>query len=338
MKRLVLKLAVLFLPLVALIAAVAYHVQTSPEIRARVYSPDLEGKLQALLTPGTEVVIGGDSRAERQMVPAVMQSILGKPAVNVATTACDLVSLCGALQRRPLPPSAKILVLSASVFQVNDGATDRGYLSRAAVLRMTLPEKIAVHRDATAALFSDMVEVSLLKEPAPLAVDPAVLAARGFHGVNGTLDLPPRITLDPATTNHAWYRKVDLHGARWRLFREALACLAATGRRIYLVDPPVSPAWRSYTAGTFIDRTEREFAAMVAQEAGKYPNVRFLDYYTRGDLPLQNGDFYDIQHLNPGGAAKFTAILSEEILSDIRGRSAYGADTAKETSSALQSF
>ncbi len=94
--------------------------------------------------------------------------------------------------------------------------------------------------------------------------------------------------------------------------------LAAKNVPIYLVQSPISPAWRAYTAGTFIDRTEREFTEMLRLESAKYPNVHVLDFYSVPDNRLGNDRFYDIQHLNRAGAAQFTEILTDRIGDKLR--------------------
>src|SRR5262245_49114786 len=96
--------------------------ERSGALRDGVFEPRLEGKLQALVTDRTRVLVAGDSRAERQIVPAAIEARTGWPSANVATTAQDLVTLRNALKRHGIPAHARILVLGASLFQVNDGA------------------------------------------------------------------------------------------------------------------------------------------------------------------------------------------------------------------------
>jgi hypothetical protein len=316
-KTLLFKMLALVAPFAILIIALAAHLDRSVKLREGVFNSELEGKFRALLKPDVEVIIAGDSRAERQVIPSVFESLTGQKAANVAVIAGDVITLRNAVRRHGMPSRTRILILSASLFQMNDGAIERGFLSKACVLNMTLREKLTVYRNALRSLLADMTEVSIRREEAPQVISEVALRQQGFWGVDGKLSLPVTIILDPETTNHPWYRDLSLHGARWRIFREALRELAEFNIRIYVFDPPISPAWRAYSAGSFIDLGERELAAMLRRETGLYPNLRFLDFYSAPDGRLTDEDFYDIQHVNRGGAEKFTEMLAEKIRADL---------------------
>ena len=126
----------------------------------------------------------------------------------------------------------------------------------------------------------------------------------------------PKVLLN----EHPWYRNVKLDGARWRIFLESLGRLAAVGRPVYLIQPPVSPAWRAYTADTFVDAAERRFSQQLMAAVSQYPNVRILDFYAQADPRFRNEDFYDIQHFNRRGAGMFTRIVVEQIRADLSAR------------------
>src|SRR5947208_777529 len=96
--------------------------EQSLTLRDGVFDPQLDGKWQFLVTDETEVIVGGDSRAERQVVPAVIEARTGWRTANVATTADDLVTFSNALKRHGIPAAGRMLIVSASSFQVNDGA------------------------------------------------------------------------------------------------------------------------------------------------------------------------------------------------------------------------
>ena len=56
---------------------------------------------------------------------------------------------------------------------------------------------------------------------------------------------------------------------------------------------------------------------MLGPAISQYSNVSFLDFYSEPDPRLGNEKFYDIQHLNRGGAEVFTQILIDGIRRDI---------------------
>jgi hypothetical protein len=285
--------------------------ESSQGLQDGVFEPRLEGKWRALVRPDTAVIVAGDSRAERQIVPAVIEARTGWSTVNVATVAQDVVTLRNTIRRYGLPPAARVLIVGASVFQVNDGAIDGVNVSTACLLNMTGWERARVYADRLGSPWSPLAFRFVDGEPAE--VNAQQLRERGFLGIEKQLTLPlPRIQLN----QHPWYRKVSLRGARWRIFRAALADLAQSGVQIYLFAPPISPAWRAYTDRSFVDRAERQFAGMLAEAAQPYPNVRVLDFYSTPDPRLGDEKFYDIQHLNRRGAEEFTAILVDRIQDD----------------------
>jgi len=277
-------------------------------LRDGVFSAELEGKIRALVTADTRLIIAGDSRAERQVIPEIAAASLGGPAVNIATAAGELVMVKNALRRYGLPPATRLLVISASIFQVNDGSIDPGYISEAGLLNMTPWERAAVYADR---LRSPSISLQFrFREAPPLALTSAQLPDQGFVGITGTLGVPlPEGLID----RHPWYRNIDIRGGRWRIFAAALDELAQYPVQIHLFQPPVSPAWLAYTAETFVGNAEREFIQMLRDLVAKYDNVHLHDFYSVPDARLGNDAFYDIQHLNRAGAEVFTRLLTERI-------------------------
>ena len=121
MRVLSLKVFALLAPFAALsapavVATVTAMVQAERTVTFRegVFDPQLDGKWQALVHDDTEVIVAGDSRAERQVMPAIIERRTGWRTVNVATTAGDLITLSHAARRHGLPPAARVLIVSAS--------------------------------------------------------------------------------------------------------------------------------------------------------------------------------------------------------------------------------
>lgn len=300
--------AALSVPTVVQTLGVMVEAERSVALRTGVFDAQLEGKLRSLVHGDTEVIVGGDSRAEGQIVPAVIEARTGRRAANVATASQDLVTLSNGLTRHGRPSASRLLIVSTSLFQVNDGAIDAGYMSTACLLNMTSGERARIYLDRLGSPWSPLA-FKFTEDPAA-AIAPERLREKGFVGIDKRLSLPlPKVLLNA----HPWYRKGLLHGARWRIFQDALERLAATGLRIYILQPPVSPAWRAYTDGTFVDAAEREFATMLSDASQKYGNVSFLDFYSVPDPRLGDEQFADIQHLNRGGAELFTGILMDRI-------------------------
>jgi hypothetical protein len=318
-KKLVYKIAALLAPYIVFALAVICYVENSVALHEGVFNRVLEEKIRVLVKPDTEIIIAGDSRAERQIVPAIVTSRTGRNAANIATTSCDLISLYNALKEHKLLAERNALIVSTSIFQINDGAVDTGYLSTACLLNMSLLEKLSVYRDDLGELLIRLIKASFQeKVESRYSIADGIIAEKGFNGIKGEIHLPFKILLDPEKTNHSWYKKLSLHGVRWRIFSQTLEKMAASPTRIYIYLPPISPAWRIYSADTFIDRGEREFGDMLSKAIKRYPNIRFLDFYTDPDSRLGNEMYYDGYHLNRTGAALFTEILMEKIGADLR--------------------
>lgn len=313
MGRLLRKLTLLIAPYLLALAAILVTIESNGSLRKGVFNPELAGKIIGLYTPDTEIIIAGDSRAERQVIPAVIREQTGKKAISIATAACDLITLANAAERYHLFEGNKTLIVSASVFQLNDGAVETGYLSPACLYNMTLWEKFRVHRHVTDRLLRDLTRTALKrgKEGKPDQLTEDRLKSLGFNGIIGTLVLPVTMNMH----KHPWYRAPEMSGARRRIFAEALGRLSAGFGRVILYAPPVSPAWQELTAGTFVDRIERDYLEIMRQEASRHPNVIFVDFYSAPDPQLGNAQYYDVQHLNIEGAARFSVMLGNLIVS-----------------------
>ena len=309
--------AALSLPAVTQTLSAMVQAERSIALRGGVFDAQLEGKLRALVGADTEIVVGGDSRAASQVMPALIEARTGRAAINVATAAQDLVTLTNALARHDIRGDGRVLIVSASLFQVNDGAIEGGFLSTACLLNMTTRERARIYFDRLGSPWSPLA-FKFTEDP-PREVPVEQLREKGFVGIEKQLSLPlPKILLNA----HPWYRKISLNGARWRIFQDALDRLAAAGYRIYILQPPVSPAWRAYTAKTFVASAEMAYAAMLSSLTRKHANVSVLDFYSVPDPRLSNDKFADIQHLNRAGAGIFTGLILDRIGDDIAaGRS-----------------
>ncbi len=319
MKTLTIKVLVLLTPILSLFLGVLSATGNSEKLRAGVFDKYLEAKMHALIKDDTRIVIAGDSRAERQLVPAIIEERTGLKTANVARASCDLITLYNALKSHDLLGKKYVLIVSASFFQVNDGAIDRGYVSTACTVNMTLKEKLFVYRNSLRSLWLDMVEVAFGKKSGDAGgIDDSRLRNQGFLGVEGAIKQPLTVVLDPERTDHPWYKNISIRGARWRIFRETLAKLERTGYRIYIYQSPVSPVWYRYTKGTFIDRSETAYSEMLRSLLAGHRDAGFLDYYGEPAPGLGDDMYYDIQHLNRTGATAFTNRMMDRIGGDIR--------------------
>jgi hypothetical protein len=269
------------------------------------------------------LVIGGDSRAKSQAVPAILEAETGLPGVNAAEAlnfGGDLATLVNALRKQPrILASRPVLLLSVSM----DGVNDMSFANTpAAALFQYRPWEHArlvweSPRDYPA--FFAGTFLPALKRQAGHAwhgdgfacdekvyLSPVLAAAGGYRPFQGqapgsgiSLGKPGRYLID---------------GARWRVFRESLRWLAASpARALVLYDAPFDSVWLAANRGTPGLAAEIRFAEMAGREAARYPQAHWLDYFDRPPAALSHGDFHNGSHLNDAGAAKFSRILADTL-------------------------
>jgi hypothetical protein len=295
------------------LAAADMALQRSAEFRRRVYQPELEEKICALVAhadPPPRVIVAGDSRAERQVDPMRLGERLSVDAANVAVAATDLPQVYSALSRHGVLEGRPLLVISVSSFQVNDGAIDRDSVSLPALMRMRWIDQVRLFREA----LPEMVYRKFREfGSSPPTCEGRPVEEGGFLGVDGE---PPALDVAAAAAladRHPWYRGLRLEGLKWGGFQSALADLASTGSTIVLYNPPGMPSWIRLTRGTAIDAAERQWSKALGEETARYDNVWSIDFYGEPPAALTDRHYYDIQHLNREGAALFTDALAERL-------------------------
>lgn len=274
------------------------------------------------------IIIAGDSRGERHIIPGVIESNTAYNAVNISVTAGDIVSASYAIDS--YDSENNVYVISASSWQINDGAISPGYLSLKCFQKLTLIEKIQLYRDNISWLFH--LETSLIGEVVESFFqardgtigdyDASIINNQGFLGIDDTLKVDKMEIVELIET-HAWYRNLKNNGARWRIFKEAFQKLANSGSLILIVQPPASPTWKEMTSNTVIGKAEEEYSFKLDSLCNKYENVIFYDFYTNEIEVLEDRLFYDYQHLNTEGASIFSELFSELISEEIASRNTF---------------
>jgi hypothetical protein len=97
------------------------------------------------------IVVGGDSRGERQLIPDVIKSNTGHNTINVCVDAGEVVTLSYALDT--YDNYNNVYILSASSWQINDGANAAGYVSQKCFQKLTPQEKLTIYQNKLFELF-----------------------------------------------------------------------------------------------------------------------------------------------------------------------------------------
>lgn len=268
------------------------------------------------------VVIAGDSRAERSLIPGIIKLKTGYTSINIAVNNGDLISFAYAVKKHYCNVSNIVFVISASSFHINDGAIDPYYLSLKCFQKMTIKEKIKIYKGDIVELLR--MEQSLIKhgiwhlckyraDGAGSDYDEDVIKESGYRGITGTLQSKD-FKYNQKFENHPWYKKIDIDGARWRIFRDAFDMLGKMNNLFIIYQPPVSPIWKKIIRNSYVEDTEKKYSDKLKLLSEKYNNIVFYDFYTNDIKELDNSMYYDYQHLNRTGAAVFSGILSDIIV------------------------
>ena len=285
---------------------------------------DMENKITRLKIDTTKVniIIAGDSRAEKQLFPSIIEKNTGYNTINIATKGGDLVSFLYAIKNR-YSSSNLIFVVSVSSWQINDGAIDFGYLSNKGFQQMSFLERLRLHRDNPREFISMYFVLlsetfnDILDRPKELT-DGEALAIKndkGFRGNTGYFQLlKDSIETTKYFENHAWYKHFSNSGVRWTKFQAVLKTLSTNKSYFIMYQPPASPYWKQLTRGTFIDKAELMYSKKLVEATKKYTNMEVYDFYNN-DLPeLNDSMYYEYQHLNKKGAGLFSEKISTIIL------------------------
>jgi hypothetical protein len=284
-----------------------------------IFNDELERKISVLIKNKDEVniIIAGDSRAERQVIPNIIEHETGLKTVNIATTACDLITLYKAFKKYEFLNNDKItLIVSTSIFQVNDGAIDTGYISYACIAEMSIIEKLIMFNLKLKELllvYKNMISQAIATKKENFSLYDNDKINKGFSPFGGNIKLPINIKLDTVRTQHEWYKNLNIAGTRWKIFKKALYGLSKKKCNIIIYQPPVSPVWKNYTRNSFIDKAEQNYSKNLSNEIANYKNIKFIDYYNNVNTELIDDMYYDIQHLNDRGAGIFTKILLTQL-------------------------
>jgi hypothetical protein len=311
-----------FLSLIVVLVFADLGLTVSLPLDKAILNDDLEEKVQALLLgedgAAVDVILCGDSRAERQLIPAVVKDATGLNAVNIGVKYLDLVTLANCFRKYLLPRDPNvIIVISTSIFQVNDGAVGEGYTTPACMFNLTWTDQIKLFKKHLPYLINEKIEYyyQYFKARAKSTnSEKKEFAEKGYVGIDKTLKMSNgKLKMDIKKVAHPWYRDFTFPGKKWAIFQRALRDIASSGNTIILFNPPGSPAWLELSKGTFMDAAERQFSSLLGQEAQKYDNVHFLDFYDDEREAFTNDMFYDLQHLNRKGSEIFTRMISQEI-------------------------
>lgn len=270
------------------------------------------------------IVIAGDSRAERQLIPKVIQEETGIPAINIAISNGELVTSLNAIKEHYNDKNF-IYVLSISSFQINDGATSPGYLSEKAFQKASLYEKWYLYKNNGVGFIKiygkllDQIYHEIFNKVS--YYDKNSLANQGFLGIDGYFK--PFVSQKEITNyihKHRHYENLSNNNIRWRIFKESVEKLSHLKGKTLLINPPLSAYGKEITENTVIEKAEVEYAKKVKKLSKEYENIEFLDLYNEDKMALDDSLYYDFYHLNKKGAKIYSKniarIIKQKVVTD----------------------
>ncbi|MEO7177108.1 MAG: hypothetical protein ABIV51_14350 [Saprospiraceae bacterium] len=319
MKRFAIQLLKFAIPFVLLFSL---FLSDFPVLNYEILNSELEEKIISLKidTSRLNIIIAGDSRAERQLMPAIFNTNTGLSTINIATTGCDLVTVVSAIKKKYADSAKLCFIISASSWQVNDGAIDHGYLSLNCFQKLSKIGKFILYKKYLSELLGMQVQLfkefvhSVVGNRNCLRIDSNAYPELGFIGIEGRFKVQDKSSLNTLLSNHSWYKNNSNSGFRWAIFQNSLKELEKINAPCIIYQPPVSSYWKSNTENSFIDIAEMDYSRKVTMEIQKYKNIVFFDFYSNDIRELDDSMYYDYQHLNRQGAEIFSGFLAKKFM------------------------
>jgi hypothetical protein len=276
-------------------------------------------------TTKTTIIIAGDSRAERQLIPELIKKKTGISTINIAATSCDLVTVMTAIKTKYSSCRNIIFVVSASSFLVNDGIVDPLYSTLKSFQQMTIFEKFFLYRNDLLVMLNMQVKLinyaigkvntKLFHADTKYLIDQHLIDDLGFNGFEGRLDTHKRINnnKDNKVAN-IFFENYNLNGVRWTLFQKAVNKIGNMKSCFILYQPPSSPYWKKASLNSVQGIIEKEYTDNLKNEIVKYPNIILFDFYHDEIAELNDKMYYDIEHLNVQGAVLFSERIAQIII------------------------
>lgn len=306
-----------------LVFMLAFHLVAtfliSPEARAR---PELREKILRLTRDcRPQVIIAGDSRAYRQVIPQMLIDRLGldqKQVVNISLDACESSAVRAALDEfRGCFADHPILIISVSIWSVNDRANISGLLHDETLWSLPWWERFGLV-DNLRAFRSLFLAEKLCYRKLTDRLWAAEDSPNDALGYLAFMNKPVSPDSD-AWRNHmqgvlgAWYNQPKIDGLRWSLLQSDLDYFRRQGFQVVVLDAPVHPHFLKAIKGTENASATRQFHRQLANLCRRQ-GISLLRYEASLFEPDRPQDYFvDTFHLNESGAR----VLSRAIAWDL---------------------
>ncbi len=248
-----------------------------------------------------DIIICGDSRADRQLDPKIIKLRTNKNCINVAESSMDLYSLSKRLSS--LNVQNKTFIISASFWQINDAAIETGYFRQEAFSDLTISEKVCLYKFSPIDLLKmQNREFTSLSHTNLSFGDTSRHINSGFNRI----ECRPYVVNNSLLTRHEWYKRIEINGIKRKLLLAALLKISNMKNNTFIIyNAPVSPAFKNLSHQNGIWEAEQAYCAFITQTI-KERRLDNIFFYNLTDLSYNPNYFYDSQHFCSIGAEKFT--------------------------------
>jgi hypothetical protein len=256
------------------------------------------------------IIVCGDSRADRQIDPAVIKSKTNLNVINIAATGQDFYTWSKALQAAGV--KNKTIVISASFFQINDGANEFPLFNLGTFADMNFRQKIKMYRHnpvdfilmqtklAFHVLFGKKQDYIFGNFQRRLNVDYFKQDCKRFEINSGWFK------------NHSWYKSPVTNGVKLDFLNKALTNISKLENcKVLIYNGPVSNSFMQFAGNILF--WERDYDRIMATLCKNY-NISYMTFLN--DSTIRDDRFYyDAQHLCSIGAFEFSNKMAEILIS-----------------------
>lgn len=295
-----------------------------PEFFPFTFHADLNKKINTLIDKEKvpQIIIGGDSRAERQLKPIIFEERLGNSTVNIAVNSGDISMLYNGLKKYNLINKNSTLVISVSSIELNDNVINKWGIPHSAVSNISFLDNLKLFKEHYLNMLHEKLrlifeELFTRKSQLYLYKNDNRIKTKGFMGIDGDIsdwDFQT-INISEDTLKVGWYLNSKHDGVRKEVFNKMIRKLSKTRMNIILFQAPVSPSWYWHIKNTYIDSIEINHSIFLNSLALEYENISFIDFYTNFSDVYDDSMFYNSVHFNKSGADIFTNMFVDSLLS-----------------------
>lgn len=293
-----------------------------PKFTHYSFHTDIKKKINSLLEISGEpmIIVGGDSRAERQIIPNMIEDRTNMKAVNIAATGAGIAVLYNALEQHNLINPLHTLIISISSVELNDCVVDKWGRPHAYITYFSTIESIKLFGIRYINMMHERLililkELFKIEKNTVLSSSDTRLYNKGFLGIEGDMSEFDYDSVDiySNTLKTPWYIDAEHNGVRKDVFLDLINNLAYTDMNIIIFQPPVSPGWYDITKNTYIDSIELNHSKFLKIVSNQYDNISFIDFYTHQNSTFHDSMFYNSIHFNYKGSEIFTEALLDTI-------------------------